>query len=31
MPTSLAETWFDEIHALLAHVRDLSRAALAQA
>ncbi len=28
--TSLAKIWFDEIHALLAHVRDINRAALAQ-
>lgn len=31
MSLSLSETWFEEIHALLAHVRDRNRPALAQA
>jgi uncharacterized phosphosugar-binding protein len=31
MAASLGDGWFDEIHALLAHVRDINRSALARA
>lgn len=31
MAESLSDSWFEEVHALLVHVRDINRAALAQA